>query len=65
MLQIHSPSGAFEGTRERIMVKAVNLGVDKDDLLFALEELADTGDDYAEFGIFGKFLFTKRDRKAA
>lgn len=59
--QIHSKKhGAFEGPLNPIFWKAVNWGVSMKDLNYAVKELERSGHDYADFGILGGFLFTRK-----
>lgn len=61
--QIHSKlHGAFEGDLNPIYWKAVKWGVSEKDLSYAIKELAKTGDDYAEFGTLGGFIYTARNK---
>jgi len=62
--QIHKSNGpAFEGPKHLIAFKAQEMGIEDGELYIAFDELNKTGDDYAEFGIFGKFMFTQKDSK--
>jgi hypothetical protein len=62
--QIHQQNGqAFEGTWELIDLMAQEMGVDPLSLVIARKELTDNNDDYAEFGIYGTFLFTRRNEE--
>ena len=62
--QIHKQGGpAFEGTPRLLFDKAVMLGIKPQELAYAVQELQKKDDDYAEFGINGTFIFTKKDKK--
>ncbi len=62
--QIHKKNGmAYEGTKDGIAHAAVKLGVDEKELGFAFEELEKRGHTVAEFGVYGKLIFTDRDQK--
>jgi len=65
MYQIHSPQGAFEGPQQKIFRKAVELGVESSELTFAHQELVFNNHNCAEFGLFGRFLYTSKEREAA
>lgn len=63
--QIHAMGGrAFEGTKLQIFKKAEEMGCEPTDLRFAVKELERLDHTYAEFGIYGHFLFTRRDSKS-
>lgn len=62
--QFHMQNGpAFVGSRLAITTTAVDFGVDADELEFALAEMVKLDHDYAEFGIYGTFLFSDYDKK--
>lgn len=62
LFQIHKLNGrAFEGTPKLILDKAVKMGVQPDDLNYALEELERRHHDYADFSISGRLLWTKKN----
>lgn len=66
--QIHKNSGpAFEGDLASIFKKAVVMGIQPDEFEEAVIELEAKQHDYAEFGIFGCFLYSMADatKKAA
>ena len=64
--QIHKKDGeAFEGTLKAIFRASVELGVRVPDFELAVNEMTKNGHDYAEFGIFGRFIYSATDRKAA
>ena len=54
--QIHSKMyGAFEGSKESIIRKALDWKLDFEDLFYAFSCFLQ-GDDYADFGVFGRFI---------
>lgn len=63
LFQIHSQRHrqAFEGTPRSIFATAVKMGVDQRELVTAVNELQKSGHDYADFGIQGRFLFTRKN----
>lgn len=64
--QIHVSNGpAYEGTFSKIYRECVRLGLPHKEIEDAVVELRNNEDDYAEFGVFGTFMFTMRDKKAA
>ena len=66
LFQIHVSDGpAYEGAQDVIIAAAINMGLDYDDLKFAVFELETTNHDYAEFGIFGRFIYTAKDKHVA
>lgn len=61
--EIHKSGGpAFQGTPKLIFEKAIELGVHREDLTHAVNELTVKNDDYAEFGMFGRFIFTSKNK---
>lgn len=64
LYQIHSRDmGAFEGTPNIIKQKAIEIGIQPEELNYAENLMKTLGDDIAEFGYYGTFLFTdKRGR---
>lgn len=63
--QLHSKKhGALEGDLHPVFWEAVNWGVSASELTHAIEELTKKGDDYAEFGMLGSFLFTAKNEAA-
>ena len=64
MYQIHSKKqGAMEGPLQPIFRQAIEWGVVPKDLIYAIRHLKSSGDDYADFGIFGSFIFSMKDKK--
>lgn len=66
--QIHVAAGpAYEGSKMDIIRMATALGLEIDELEIAVGEMRKLGHDIAEFGIGGKFMYTRLDpkRKAA
>lgn len=64
--QVHKNSGpAFEGTRKLILRAAVEMGINAADFRYAIKEMRKYGHDYADFGVYGRFLYTQSDRKTA
>ncbi len=62
LYQIHSTKhGAFEGTLNPIFWEAVKWGVEAKELNYAVKHLNESGDDYADFGVFGSFMFSSKD----
>lgn len=58
--QIHSrTSGAFEGNLWEIKQKACQMGLESREFDMAVHEMIKYGHSVAEFGIYGKFIFTK------
>jgi len=58
--EIHSSKfGAYSGPFIKICRRAIEMGVRKDDIECALDEMAKNDHTVAEFGIFGRFIFTK------
>lgn len=63
LFQIHSTHyGAYEGTPGVIFNQAKRMGIHEEDLKVAVNELHNNHHDYAEFGMFGRFLFTAKDK---
>lgn len=59
LYQIHSEyNGAFEGTISAIFKRIKKWGINENDFIYATRLLKETGDIYADFGIFGRFLYT-------
>lgn len=57
--QIHSKyKGAFEGSLNSIVKKAVEMGVDVDEVETALVEMMKNDHKVAEFGMFGSFMWS-------
>ncbi len=52
----------YEGDELEIMKKMVRLGISEDDMVLGLQAL-DAGDDYAEYGVLGKFIFSSKFNK--
>jgi hypothetical protein len=52
------------GTRKAMFSHMVQEGVDKEEILYAMEEMLTNGHNVANFGINKTFLFTKSDLKA-
>lgn len=66
LYQIHKRDGkAFEGNLEVIKLAAVGMGIKSQEFDIAVFELEYQDHDYAEFGIWGRFVFTQSDRRAA
>jgi hypothetical protein len=64
LFQIHVQDGpAFEGNEDMIFVAAQELGVHGPDLKIAKYEMRKMGHDHANFGIYGRFLYTGLDSK--
>lgn len=64
--QIHVNNGpAFEGTMKVIVKKCVELKLHLDEVEEAIVDLSRLGHDYAEFGVFGHYMYTLRDEKKA
>lgn len=64
--QIHVANGtAFEGSLKAIVKKCVELRLRLPEVQEAIIELHRLNHDYAEFGVFGTFMYTMQDRKAA
>ncbi len=64
LYQIHSKTGqAYEGTPRSVFTTAIKMGVKEQELTYAVQQLEERNDDYADFGNFGKFLYTKRDKQ--
>lgn len=64
--QIHKLGGkAFEGPRALILRAAFEMRVDISDFRYAVKTMRRLNHDYADFGIFGTFLWTAADSKAA
>lgn len=60
--QIHSKGfGAFAGPGRIIMRKAMEMGIGPHELSIALSEMDKYSHNVAEFGIFGGFLYTKKN----
>jgi len=60
--EIHSQdSGAFRGSLLQVMKKAIDIGVIYDELRVAMQEMNKLNHNSADFGIFGKFIFTNKD----
>jgi len=60
--EIHSSKyGAFSGPFLKIYRKAVEMGVEPLEIKYALEEFAKNDHNVAEFGIWGKFIFSKSE----
>lgn len=66
MYQLHVENGpAYEGTELAITLMAEETGLDPRDIEYAKDEMRKLGHDYANFGVYGRFLFTGSDSKAA
>lgn len=64
--QVHVNEGpAFEGTLKPIMKKCLELGMRLEEVEMAIVELGANGDDIAEFGVRGYFMYTLKDEKVA
>jgi hypothetical protein len=64
--QIHVNNGpAYEGSLTSIVRECTRLGLKFDQVEVAVLELNRLDDDYAEFGVFGHFMYTVRDAKVA
>lgn len=63
LFQIHSTKyrTAFEGTPETLFHKAQAMGIPESELSKAVNEMLARGDDYADFGIYGHFIWSKRN----
>lgn len=62
LFQIHKLNGrAFEGDPRSILDKAVKMGVQKEDLTYAIDELQKYHHDYADFSVSGRLLWTKKN----
>lgn len=61
LYQIHSSRHrpAYEGTPKSVFALAVQIGVQQDDLVYAVNFLNKNGHDYADFDDSGRFLNTK------
>ena len=63
LFQIHVSGGpAFEGPKLKIFRKAIEFGVYRYDLRLAVKEMEKLDHDYADFGIWGRFLYTGRSK---
>lgn len=59
--QIHSSNyGAFEGDLVSITKKAIEMGLDQDELTTAYETMNENKDTVAEFGINGTFMYSHK-----
>lgn len=64
LYQIHASEGkAFEGTIQHIFAIGLAWGLDEEDMIAAVMEMTDNGHDYAEFGRYGRLIFTSRTLK--
>lgn len=62
--QIHVQNGpAFEGTWLAISTIGEDCGVDPSEMEVAKQALADSGHDFASFGINGTFMYTSLDER--
>lgn len=62
LYQIHSAKhGAFKGALNSTFWEAVKWGVEAKELNYAVKHLAESGDDYADFGVFGSFIFSSKN----
>lgn len=62
LFQIHKKNGqAFEGTPRSIFSVAIKMGIEEKELAYAVNQLQASNHDYADFGVNGRFLFTKKD----
>ena len=60
--QIHSSNfGAFEGNLVQITEKAIEMGIEQEELVFAYNAMRNNKDDVANFGVNGRFLFSKKE----
>ena len=58
--EVHSnKQGAYRGDLKSIIKKSIDIGIDSDDLEIALIEMENNRHPIAEFGILGKFLYTR------
>lgn len=64
LFQIHVSEGpAFEGSSKAIFKKCFELGIDYSEIDIAISEINKMNHDFADFGIFGKFIYTGKDSK--
>lgn len=64
--QIHSRNfGAFEGTLTDITWKAIEMGIEQEELTYAYKVMSENKDTVAEFGINGSFLYSHKGKNAA
>jgi len=63
VFQVHTENyGAFEGSLKEIWQKMHwDLEIENKEIRYALAEMERNKHNVAEFGIFGSFLFTKKD----
>ena len=62
LYQIHKKNGpAYEGTPKLIFKRAVQLGVVEEELTAAVTQLTYYGHDYADFGVYGRLMWTKKN----
>lgn len=65
LFQIHTAQYAYEGTKEAIFVACEELGMLREELNFAVDQMRVKGHDYADFGIYKTFIKTGSLRRAA
>lgn len=67
LFQIHSSShrNAYEGTPETLFKQVMRMGIPEKELIYAVNRLYETGDDYANFSRYGDFLGTCKDSKGS
>jgi hypothetical protein len=60
MFQIHSKkhSNAYEGTPKSIFKMCMEMGIEEHELFYALGEMDQKEHDYAEFGVWGRFILS-------
>lgn len=64
--QIHVKDGeAYEGTLNMILRQCLKIGLDLNEVETAILELEFMGHDYAEFGVFGTFMYSMMDEEKA
>ncbi len=61
--QIHSTRGAFEGPKEMILRKTLELGIISTELEFAIGDMYRRDHNTAEFGVCGTFIYSHNDSK--
>lgn len=64
--EIHSSHfGAYEGNLTQVTEKAIEMGIEQDELTYAYETMNKNRDTVAEFGINGSFLYSHKGKTAA
>lgn len=63
LYQVHKKNGpAFEGTPNLLFKKAVEMGIQEKELVFAVLRLSNEGHDYADFDGTGRLKYLKRGK---